>query len=205
MNDPQSSPSTPLPATDRRGQRIQETRRSIQETAVTLFAERGYDDVTVEEIAAAAGVSHMTVFRHFPTKSALVFYGEYDQQMLEMLRAWPVTTTIEAMVITVYREAIGAWLGSGDQVTAAQMRIVNATPALQGAIWAETLKFREAALNLLLERFGDDADPFALRVLMATVTATAMMALLEWAADDGARPIGMLLDRAVGVLRDSTR
>jgi AcrR family transcriptional regulator len=49
-----------------RERRKAETRRSIQEHALRLFLANGYDATTVEEIAAAAGVSHMTFFRHFP-------------------------------------------------------------------------------------------------------------------------------------------
>lgn len=49
-----------------------ETTRQIWRTAIGLFLERGFDHVTVAEIAAAANVSKMTVFNYFPTKEALV-------------------------------------------------------------------------------------------------------------------------------------
>ena len=54
------------------------TRRLLQEHALRLFSERGFDDVTVEEVARAAGFSHMTFFRHFPTKDAVVLDDPYD-------------------------------------------------------------------------------------------------------------------------------
>jgi AcrR family transcriptional regulator len=50
-----------------------ETRRSLAEHAVRLFRERGFDETTVEDIAASAGVSARTFFLHFPTKSAAAF------------------------------------------------------------------------------------------------------------------------------------
>ena len=174
----------------------------IRETAVSLFEERGYDVVKVEEIAAAAGVSHMTVFRHFPTKSALVFYDEYDVRMLDLLRERPVTTTIPAMVLGVYRDMIGVWLGSGDELTHAQMRVVRANPVLQGAIWAETTKFQAAAVEVMAERFGEQVDRQAMQVLFAAMTAMMMVILLQWAAEDGAADIDAMIRQAVAVLHE---
>lgn len=49
-----------------------QTRRRIEESAIRLFAERGYDAVTVNEIAEAAGVAKVTLFTYFPTKESLV-------------------------------------------------------------------------------------------------------------------------------------
>jgi AcrR family transcriptional regulator len=58
--------------TSREQQRL-ETRRSLAEHAIRLFSEQGYYETTVEEIAAAAGVSARTFFLHFPTKAAAAF------------------------------------------------------------------------------------------------------------------------------------
>src|SRR6476619_8488669 len=54
------------------------TRDTIAATARRLFAERGFDTVTVAEIAAAADVSEKTVFNHFPTKEDLAFAGREE-------------------------------------------------------------------------------------------------------------------------------
>ena len=54
------------------------TRQFLQEHALRLFSERGFDGVTVEEVARTAGFSHMTFFRHFPTKEAVVLDDPYD-------------------------------------------------------------------------------------------------------------------------------
>jgi AcrR family transcriptional regulator len=54
-----------------------ETRHRVQDHAVRLFLRQGYDATPVEEIASAAGVSHMTFFRYFATKEAVVESDDY--------------------------------------------------------------------------------------------------------------------------------
>jgi AcrR family transcriptional regulator len=61
--------------TDRRARKKAQTRALIRETAQALFAERGFDSVTIADIAAAADVAVQTVFNHFPTKEDLFFDG----------------------------------------------------------------------------------------------------------------------------------
>src|SRR5215831_5156904 len=60
----------------RRERKREGTRRAITEAAMKLFLERGFDDVTVAEVAEAADVSVNTVFNHFPTKEDLFFGAE---------------------------------------------------------------------------------------------------------------------------------
>lgn len=55
-----------------RDQKKQHTRRALADAAVAMFTERGYDDVTMAEVAAQAGVSRRTAFRYFPSKEDLV-------------------------------------------------------------------------------------------------------------------------------------
>lgn len=73
----------------RRERKKRQTREAIAETAVRLFAERGYDDVTIADVAAAADVAVTTVFNHFKTKEDL-FFGAFtppDDGLAARLRA----------------------------------------------------------------------------------------------------------------------
>ena len=69
---------------DRRSGRRLATRQGISNTATRLFLKRGFDQVTVDEIAAAADVGRMTVFNHFPRKEDMLF--DRDEEGREMLR-----------------------------------------------------------------------------------------------------------------------
>ncbi len=62
------------------------TRQEIADRAMQLFAERGFDHVTVAEVAAAAGVSEKTVFNYFPTKEDL-FFDEVPQREAALVDA----------------------------------------------------------------------------------------------------------------------
>src|ERR1700750_3420453 len=70
---------------DRRARKRLATRQSISNAATLLFMERGFDQVTVDEIAADADVGRMTVFNHFPRKEDL-FFDRYEEGR-ELLRA----------------------------------------------------------------------------------------------------------------------
>src|SRR5437764_11098403 len=71
-----------------RERKKQQMREHIAETARRLFAERGFDQVTVAEIARAADVSDQTVFNYFPTKEDLVYWrlGAFEEGLLETIR-----------------------------------------------------------------------------------------------------------------------
>jgi AcrR family transcriptional regulator len=68
--------------TDRRTRKRQATRQSISDSATRLFLERGFDSVTIDDIAAAADVGRMTVFNHFPRKEDMFFDREGEIQAL---------------------------------------------------------------------------------------------------------------------------
>src|SRR5690242_21571654 len=68
-----------------------ETARAVRRAAIDLFLERGFDDVSVAEIAAAANVSKMTVFNYLPSKEDLLFMPmeEQTEEMAEVVRDRP--------------------------------------------------------------------------------------------------------------------
>jgi AcrR family transcriptional regulator len=74
-----------------RERKKQRTRELLASTARRLFAERGFERVTVAEIARAAEVSEQTVFNYFPTKEDLVYWrlGSFEEELLEAVRERP--------------------------------------------------------------------------------------------------------------------
>src|ERR1700677_4577014 len=68
-----AQPITAAPASSGQERRRRRTQRALQNAAIELVGRRGLAEVTVEEIAAAAGVSRRTFFNHFPTKAAALF------------------------------------------------------------------------------------------------------------------------------------
>jgi AcrR family transcriptional regulator len=88
----------PHPADDPglRTRKKQQTRRHIADTATALFLARGYDAVTVDEVAQAASVSKKTVFNHFPAKEDLVFdrAAEREATLVAAVRDRPTGSTL---------------------------------------------------------------------------------------------------------------
>ncbi len=91
---------------DRRTRKRLATRQAISDAAALLFIERGFDHVTVDEIAAAADVGRMTVFNHFPRKEDMFF--DRDEEGREILRDAlrqrdPGIAPIEALRLLAHR------------------------------------------------------------------------------------------------------
>ena len=92
--------------TDRRTRKRLATRQGISDAATRLFLERGFDRVTVDEIAAAADVGRMTVFNHFPRKEDM-FFGrqqEIHDMAFEAVRTRGARTTpVDAFRLLAHR------------------------------------------------------------------------------------------------------
>ncbi len=187
------------PVSDWRQRKKLATRERIRASALRLFQQQGYEATTVEEIAAAAGVSHVTVFRYFPTKEDVALSDSYDPVIVERLQQTPATQPlverIRAALVPGLRQ-----LGDADRdMLLAQNKLIVSTPALQERLWANQLTTQQ----LILRALGvDDAAPgaFATRVTVAACLAAAATAVLSWVESDGTLVLADLIQEALGTL-----
>ena len=113
------------PLTGRRELKKAATRLALRDAAMRLFLTRGFDAVTVREIAKAADVSPTTLMKHFPTKEALVFDrdDEFERTLVATLRERPI---LDALRAHLRKRMARVEL----ERRTALMKLVRATPAL---------------------------------------------------------------------------
>lgn len=160
------------------------THATIRRTAIDLFARQGYASTTTSQVAAAAGVSEMTVFRHFPTKERLLLEDLYDPLMADAVRSHLDEPPLSAIASGVR----DAWQEMGpDDVVALRtvIGIVNGTSALAGALERNSEATMEALTVPLVER---GTSQHLASAAAAAVVAALGAALRQWAASGDADP-----------------
>lgn len=167
--------------------RTEKTKRRLQDEAVRLFSARGYDNVTVEEIAAAAGVSHMTFFRHFPTKVSVLLDDPYDPVIGEMVAATDPDLPAIDRVCLGLRQAWEYIEEPDDEITRARFRILTQRDDIVAAAWANNRE-TERIIIAALERTGTPS--LHARVAAGAVMGAMMAALIDWGEDEGSGALG---------------
>ncbi|MFI7383526.1 TetR/AcrR family transcriptional regulator [Streptomyces sp. NPDC049813] len=172
--DPTSGPApapAPASAPGLRERKKRRTRQNLSETAVRLFLEKGYDQVSVAEIAAAAEVSKPTLFRYFAAKEDLVLHRFADHQD-EAARVVAGRDEGEAPLEALRRHFL-AGLARRDPVTGlcdhpavlAYQRLLYGTPSLVARLYG----YQEAAERALAEALG--GPPVAARLAAGQIVA----------------------------------
>jgi AcrR family transcriptional regulator len=187
------------PRTGLREQRKARTRRTIQEHALRLFLARGYERVTVEQIAAAAGVSHMTFFRYFPTKEAVVETDDYDPMLADLIRRRPADEPLLTAVHRAVLAALSAVYAADRETILTRTRLVVNTPALRARQWRNLDDTRRLLAEAMASRLGTDVT-LEVRVTAAVALGALTTAIDAWIAGDGADDLPDLVDRAFRVL-----
>lgn len=174
------------------------TRQRLQDEALRLFVERGYDATTVEQIAAAAGVSHMTFFRYFSTKEDVVLSDSYDPLLVAAIQSRPSTEAPVTRIHTAIREGLGAIYPMIREPLLVRTRLALRTPALRARLWDDQFATRD----LLAGALADGEPTFAMRVLASACLSALTTALEEWVDTDGTADLLGLIDAAFRALED---
>jgi AcrR family transcriptional regulator len=151
------------------------TRRAIEDAAFALFDAQGYEDTTVDQIAARAEVSTTTFFRYFPSKSEVVL-GDHGQQLPALYRAILERPADETELESVRHAVIEEFVVVIDpERTAAKARIVAASPVLQGLSYERGFRWLDVITDALARRRGlkapDERALVAARVCLAVLAS----------------------------------
>ena len=172
----------------------------LQQAALELYAERGYDQTTVAEISQRAGVTERTFFRHFADKREVLFRGSEELQKLivDAVEAAPASATpIEAIAVGL--QAAGVIFDAKRRPHSLQRQsVIDANPELQER---ELIKLASlaAALAAALRRRGVQ-DPAAGLAAEAGI-AVFRVAFEHWLRDDSDRNFEDSVNDGIAELR----
>ena len=187
-----------------RERKKQRTREAIQREAVRLFQENGYEETTIEQIAAAVEISPSTFFNYFPSKEDVVLYDAYDPMIVTLLATRPagepLSQAIRAVLVT-----IGAALEKDREVVYARSKLVMEVPDLRARVWEELERAQVFLAEVVASRTGRDPQDFEVRVVIMSLVAAMMEATREWVRHDGKEDLTALLSRAFDLVDAGAR
>jgi AcrR family transcriptional regulator len=183
--------------TGRREQKREETRRRLMREGQRLFAEQGFDRTSVDEIAAAAGVSRRTFFHYFDSKEDVVLsrHDDFERALMDAIRTAPP----EAPLLQVAEQAVIATLATFDSDEFELLeRLKRDTPALRARDHGKYERLERAIAEALAERSGASPDDLRTRLDAMVVTGVLRVAGSGWAGASAAGvPIGEYMRQVV--------
>jgi mycofactocin system transcriptional regulator len=179
------------------GRRRVTSREELEEAAFGLFATRGFEATTVDEIAAAAGIGRRTFFRYFPSKNDIP-WGAFELE-LERMRARLRACPPEVPLMDAIREALVDF----NRVDAAQvplhrrrMELILRVPTLFAHSTLRFTAWREVVAEFVAARTGQRTGQLAPQAIAHAVLGVAVAAYEHW-LDDPAADLAVLLDEAM--------
>jgi AcrR family transcriptional regulator len=188
------------PVPDWRQRKKAATRDRIRASALRLFGEQGYDATTVEQIAAAAGVSHMTFFRYFPTKEDVALTDSYDPLIGALIEQTPATWPLVQRIRTALVQGFRQVYDTDRDTLLAQNKLIVSTPVLRERLWAYQMTTQQAILAALGAGQRDPEPSLQTRVTVAACLAAATTAVLAWVENDGTPELPDLINQAFDTL-----
>jgi AcrR family transcriptional regulator len=163
-----------------RARKRERTVREIQNAALDLFIEKGFEATTVDEIAERAEISRATFFRHFPGKADVVF-GAGSHGRVELREAILGRPASEPDLIAATRALRTTWLPTLDpQAVARQTRAAATSPVLRGLSFDLAGEMQAVLTDALAARRGLERPDDSSRMVAALAFAAFSRAVNDW-------------------------
>ncbi|MET9435106.1 TetR family transcriptional regulator [Streptomyces sp. NPDC006551] len=185
-------------------------RRELAAAAMELFATKGYEATTVDEIAAAAGVARRTFFRHFRSKEEAIF-PDHDDTLVRAEAVLNAAPPHEHPLDTVCRgikEVMKMYAGS-PAVSVERYRLTREVPTLREREIASVARYERLFTRYLLGHFderdhhdGND-DPLLAEVAASAVVTAHNHVLRRWLRAGGQGDVEAQLDHAFAIVRET--
>ena len=174
-----------------------ETLHRMQEEAMRLFEEQGYEATTIEQIAEASGVSPSTFYRYFPTKEDVVVQDEYDPMIVAAFQDQP-----EGMApIEAFRTALRALFGQFTPEDMERIRrrvdIIFSVPALRARQVQQVVATERMICELVADRSGRDASDLEVRHFAAVLIASWSAGVIAWNDGGQGEDLMTIMDRCL--------
>lgn len=181
-----------------RERKKQQTRRALQEAAVRLFGEKGYDNTTVEEIAEAADVSYRTFFRYFASKEEVLEadFTDLIERMTEAVSGRGDTPLFDVLM-SVGTEMCREFEERGDFVVE-RNRIVLSTPVLAARVLLLQADLHTRLFGLVLDELGLSGDAaIGVRLVMGSISGVFDAALAIFMETEGEQSLVRLFEDGI--------
>ncbi|MEU9295054.1 TetR family transcriptional regulator [Streptomyces sp. NPDC048266] len=185
-------------------------RRELAAAAMELFATKGYEATTVDEIAATAGVARRTFFRHFRSKEEAIF-PDHDDTLVRAEAVLNAAPPHEHPLDTVCRgikEVMKMYAGS-PAVSVERYRLTREVPTLREREIASVARYERLFTRYLLGHFderdhhdGND-DPLLAEVAASAVVTAHNHVLRRWLRAGGQGDVESQLDHAFAIVRET--
>lgn len=184
-------------------------RRELAAAAMELFATKGYEATTVDEIAAAAGVARRTFFRHFRSKEEAIF-PDHDDTLIRAEAVLNAAPAHEHPLDTVCRgiKEVMRMYAARPEISVARYKLTREVPTLREAEIASVARYERLFTRYLLGHFDehahdDDAndDPLLAEVAASAVVTAHNHVLRRWLRAGGQGDVEAQLDHAFAIVR----
>jgi AcrR family transcriptional regulator len=185
-------------------------RRKLAAAAMELFATKGYEATTVDEIAAAAGVARRTFFRHFRSKEEAIF-PDHDDTLVRAEAVLEAAPAHEHPLDTVCRgiKEVMRMYAASPAVSVERYRLTREVPTLREREIASVARYERLFTRYLLGHFderahrdGDD-DPLLAEVAASAVVTAHNHVLRRWLRSGGKGDVEAQLDHAFAIVRET--